>query len=260
LSGRTSAWLSGLAVAIVLAGCYGSTEPATDVNIDSATLNAHGTADKGRAHSYFQYWLTGTTDPERMFRTGDQDWPSGASGPFGKKATGLAAGSSYSFKVCGWDYVAENEGGPVVCAQVRTFTTKPPVEDSVVGKYGFGRSNHYEVDAHSSPSGAAPRGTLYEYDSGDLQFASFTGNVTCLVVKGSAAAVGAVGTFRDFNGTQRTQSRLWTVVDGRVGLDTFNSVGAEGSSAPNCATASFANQHTLNEPMSRTDFIVNDAQ
>jgi len=249
-----------MVVAVALAGCYGSTEPATDFGTDSATLNARGTADTGRAHSYFQYWLTGTTDPERMFRTGDQDWPSGASGPFSTKATGLAASSSYSFKVCGWDYIGENEGGQEACAQVRTFTTKPPVEDSIVGKFGFGRSSHYEVDAHSSPSGAAPGGTLSEFDAGELQYASFTGNVTCLVVNGSAAAVGAVGTYHDFDGTQRPQSRLWTVVDGRVGLDTFNSVRAEGSAAPNCATASFADQHTLNEPMSRTDFIVNDAQ
>ncbi len=48
---------SGVAVvvaAITLAGCYGSTEPATDVRPNSAVLQARGTANDGPAFSYFE--------------------------------------------------------------------------------------------------------------------------------------------------------------------------------------------------------------
>lgn len=37
--------------ALVLGACYGSTEPATGVAEDSATLRARGTADQGPATS-----------------------------------------------------------------------------------------------------------------------------------------------------------------------------------------------------------------
>jgi hypothetical protein len=47
-------------VAGVFAGCYGSTEPATDIGPESATLQGHGTANNGPAKSWFQYWLTGS--------------------------------------------------------------------------------------------------------------------------------------------------------------------------------------------------------
>jgi hypothetical protein len=58
-SGRTV-----LAVALVgvlgVCGCYGSTEPATNVTFDAAQLNARGTANNGPASSYFEYWPTNT--------------------------------------------------------------------------------------------------------------------------------------------------------------------------------------------------------
>ncbi len=41
---------------LVLGGCYGSTEPATNIGEDSATLRAQGTANNGPATSYFEYW------------------------------------------------------------------------------------------------------------------------------------------------------------------------------------------------------------
>jgi hypothetical protein len=43
----------------VFAGCHGSTEPATDVGIDRATLNAHGPAGNGTAHARFEYEVNG---------------------------------------------------------------------------------------------------------------------------------------------------------------------------------------------------------
>ena len=55
--------VSALLCAGVLAGCYGSTEPATEVAFDSAKLNGRGTADKGPAFSYFEYAPTSTGFP-----------------------------------------------------------------------------------------------------------------------------------------------------------------------------------------------------
>ena len=54
-----------IAAALALAGCYGSTEPATQIDFDQATLNAHGTANAGDAHVYFQYWQT--SNPQSVF-------------------------------------------------------------------------------------------------------------------------------------------------------------------------------------------------
>ncbi len=67
---RPSAVVAVVAAALALAGCYGSTEPATQIDFDQATLNAHGTANAGDAHVYFEYWQTahpqsGVHDPRQ---------------------------------------------------------------------------------------------------------------------------------------------------------------------------------------------------
>ena len=251
--------LAGAAlIALTLAGCYGSTEPATDVGIDSATHNGHGTANNGRAHSYFQYWLTGSErDP---FRAGDHDWPAGASGPISAKVTNLAAGSSYSFELCGYDINAEGEGGPKVCAQTRTFTTKAPVEDSVRGGFWAGCCSRFDVDAKSAPNGTNSRGSVsWHRSSSSLPDPPrrFTGLVTCLAINGSRAAVGAVGHWAQQGWPDANATFLITIVDGRAEEDTYHEIETAGSALPNCATASFANQNTLLDPTA--DFIVNDA-
>jgi hypothetical protein len=51
----------GMAGVLILSGCYGSTEPATDIGPESAKLNARGTANNGPAHGGFEYWLTNAT-------------------------------------------------------------------------------------------------------------------------------------------------------------------------------------------------------
>ena len=86
----------GMLGVLVLSGCYGSTEPATDIGPESATLRAHGTADNGPAHAGFQYWLT---NADRIRKGTTHAFPAGASGPFSDRVTRLAAGSSYSFRL-----------------------------------------------------------------------------------------------------------------------------------------------------------------
>jgi hypothetical protein len=252
-------WLAAAAlIALTLAGCYGSTEPATDVGIDSATLNGHGTANNGRAHSYFQYWLTGSErDP---LRAGDHDWPAGASGPINAKVTNLAAGSSYSFRLCGSDINAEGEGGPQICAQTRTFTTKAPVEDALRGGSWAGCCSHVDIDAKSAPNGTNARGSVSWYRRSSTSPDPprlFSGVVTCLAVDGSRAAVGAVGKWTQNGSPDANATFLITIVDGRTVGDTYNEVETAGSALPNCATASFAHQGQLIDP--GADFIVNDA-
>ncbi len=236
--------------AAVFAGCYASTEPATDVGSETATLHARGTATDTPAHSRFAYWLTGSNLPH--LTTFWRDWPAGVSGPFSEKVSGLAAGSSYSFQICGND----DEGSG--CAQVGTFTTKPAVEDGAVGAFIAGCCYRFAVDAHSTASGGNPRGAIHVRNSSGVPVAFYDAIVTCVVVHGNRAAVGAVGktTFQPAS-TPRDETSLVTIVDNRLERDTFNEVVENGTTPPDCANASFANQEQLNIPAD--DFVVNDA-
>jgi hypothetical protein len=250
-----------LGVALVgvglLTGCYGSTEPATNVGIDSATLNGHGTADNGRAHSYFEYWLPGS---ENLGRVGDHDWPAGASGPITDKVVGLAANSTYNFRLCGADVTSEGSG-PTACAQTLSFKTKPPVEDSLKGHMNAGCCSGLVVDAKSAPNGSNPRGSIFSHRQSSMlppPGYDFSGIVTCLAVNGSRAAVGAVGKWTHGDDPPTDGTFLVTIVDGRAQEDTYNEVQTSGSTPPNCATADFSHQSPL--IIREYSFIVNDAQ
>jgi hypothetical protein len=259
LIGRRSAWLSGVLVAVALAGCYGSTEPATDVGIDSATLNGRGTANNGPAGSYFEYWLTGAEVGPDTPRAGGGRYPAGASGPITAKLTKLAAASPYSYRLCGYD-IGEEGGGPEVCAQTRTFTTKVAVEDALRGGFWAGCCSRLDIDAKSAPNGTSAGGSIRWYRSSSTPIdppRQFSGIVTCLAVDGSRAAVGAVGKWTQKDRPETNATFLITVVDGRAQEDTYHEIETAGSAPPNCATASFANQNTLIDPTA--DFIVNDA-
>jgi hypothetical protein len=206
-------------------------------------LNAHGTANTGPAHSYFEYWVNGASSHKA---TDTRQWPSGASGPFNEKVDRLYAGKTYLFRVCG----ADDGAGSAVCAQTRQFTTSAPVQDSVVGSWA--PSPHFEggVNAHSGPAGQNAHGTA----SLRWSFATFTGDVTCLLVQGNKATVGAVG--HTHESAEAKETLLLTVVDGGPsGTDTIHPAITEGSTTPpSCANAPFDGQIDLED-----DLVVNDA-
>ena len=248
LLGQRIAIGMGVLVLTALPGCYGSTEPATDVGPESATLQGRGTANNGAAQVFFEYWLT---DADRIRKRIGDRIPAGASGPYRKRVTQLAAGSSYSFKLCGNDEPA----GETVCAQTRTFTTRPPVEDALMGYFYAGCCSRFDIDAHSGPNGEDPRGELrYHVASSSSQFSdTFTGSISCLAANGDRAAAGAVGSWRN----RGPATILFTAVDRGAEEDTINIVDTAGSAPPDCANASFANQGQIIIP--DHELIVNDA-
>lgn len=235
-----------LLATLILGGCYGSTEPAGDIGIDRATLNANGTANAGAAHVYFEYWPTG--HPESVFETIGKDVPAGSSGKYSEPTAnsfrGLAVGTQYSYRVC-----AKDQGSPGgACAQTRTFSTVRPTGDVVRGDYMtvFGGIDHSaSVDAHSGASGANAAGTMtLPGDKKPAPGGTFSGNVTCLVVSGNRATVGAVGSD---NGAPTTA--LFEVVDNDatwIGTgDQVDWTETPGSTQPDCSSGSFAALRSL---------------
>jgi hypothetical protein len=210
---------------LAVSGCYGSTEPATNIGPEGATLNARGTANSGAATSRFEYWISGTSARDE---TVPRHWPAGARGPFSATVSGLYASRTYFFRLCGRDDASASD----ICAQTRRFTTGAPVRDSVVGSWGQSSSFYGNVDAHSGPAGQNPSGTV----SARASFDSFTGNVTCLIVSGSTAKLGAVGHTQDSSEAKETM--LLSVADGGPsGTDGVTVIITPGSTAPNCANA-----------------------
>jgi hypothetical protein len=189
---RSSCAVAVVATTLVLGGCYGSTEPATDIGFDHATFNGRGTTNDGPARVYFEFWPT--AHPDQLGRTVGKDVPAGVTGPISEPnfpfPYGLRVDTAYSFRLCGTDRGAPNG----ICAQTRTFRTKRPDGDLVRGGFatqltGIGHSGGAE--AQSDASGGNPAGNLTL--PGDLGN-TFSGDVTCLAVHGNEAAVGAVGT------------------------------------------------------------------
>lgn len=226
-------------------GCYGSTEPATDVERDQATLNARGTANNGPATSVFEYWPTGRQDVTR--RTRRLAWPAGASGPIASTVTPLRPGTPYSFRLCGAD-----EGQSDICAQTRSFTTSESSEDLVSGGYQRPGGLGATVDAASGPTGENPRGSVSSSSTGGPtgRF-TFTGNVSCLKVDGHRAVVGAEGTIQPEGAPgSLPATSLLTVEDGVFhDPDTVGESVAYTTSLPppppDCDNASFDGNQTL---------------
>src|SRR5687767_2063745 len=110
----------GMAGVLVLSGCYGSTEPATDIGIDAATLRAYGDTEGSPTTSWFEYWRT--SEPGNVRTTASHDWPAHVRGPLSARLSypndGLDPITQYSFRLCGY-----TEGRAPVCAQTRTFRT-----------------------------------------------------------------------------------------------------------------------------------------
>lgn len=188
---------SRLAIAIVvlalsaLSGCYGQTDYASLVGQSSATLNGRGTADDGAAAVYFEYWRT--ADPASKSTTPPKNVPDGAAGPFSQRVTGLAAGTPYSYRLCGTD-----PGEGPVCAQTRTFHTgrsSVQADGDTNPPAGQIRTDQIHVDALGAPTGGSASGRVFSRlitPSGDVyRFGSTTDdNVTCVFVQGNTAMVG----------------------------------------------------------------------
>jgi hypothetical protein len=236
---------------VLLGGCYASTEPATNVGPESATLNARGTANNGPARSHFEFWITGSA---RVRRTDDRHWPAGASGPFSERAAGLAAATSYSFRLCGADGAVD---GTYVCGQTRSFKTGAPTQDSAVGFWGGSPHYYGGVSAHSSRSGGSPQGSM----SFRVSFDYFEGSVSCLRVSGNRAAVGAVGSRYDQLQQPHPATALITIVDGGATADDKLDVGGiqDGSTPPDCAAATFGQEGPIQFAPYLNELVVNDA-
>jgi hypothetical protein len=177
-------WAAAAVVSLVgCTGCYGSTEPATNVTQDSARLNAHGTANNGPATSYFEYEPANGTGFRRS--SAYRAWPAGASGPFSEQVDGLLPATPYHFRLCGFD----QGSGSATCAQWRRLTTVKPPGDGVEARFyaqpGPPRAVEISVSARSGPSG--------EHPSGSISTPDYTGFVTCVRVVGNRAAVVSVG-------------------------------------------------------------------
>ena len=225
---RVWAPLATVATAVALAGCYGSTEPATKITFDGATLNARGTANNGQAESWFELWKTGSTGAHSQL--GHQTWPAGASGPFTYAQTNLVPNTNYSFRVCGNDV-----GGDPACAQTRTFTTADG--DTASGTFLDPDATHgVQFDAWSGPHGERVAGSaLYK------AFSSYhRADVDCLKVNGGRAIVG-------------TNLGLFVITDANP--DTYAT--PTSGSSPTCADATF-DDFTV-RPTSSASATVHDA-
>jgi hypothetical protein len=252
LSSRPFVVVSALVSLVVLAGCYGSTEPATDIGPESATLNGAGTADNGGVSVRFDYEVSGRTGEPQQIQAGH--YPAGSSGPVKATIEHLAANTIYTFRMCGLDDGEEN----FVCAQTRTFTTRPASEDSVYAGWFGGCCAGFTVAARSGPEGQNPRGTM-SWRRGptinDQTSFQYSGIVTCLVVNGPNAAIGSRGVEHiEPSGEDVETTMLATVVDGRTQLDSYHTDGP--GSGDDCANASFEGQV---DPGSQFEFVVNDA-
>jgi len=238
--------MGALVAAAVLAGCYGSTEPATNVGIDRATLTAKGTTNAGAAHIYFEYWPTG--QPASVLATIGKDIPGGVTGPYSEATAdsfrGLKPATGYTYRVCGKDQSSPNGA----CAQTRTFTTSAPAGDLIRGDYATllgGIGHRGAVDAHSDASGANAGGTLsLPEDKHASPIGNFSGNVTCLRVEGNKATVGAVGSVAG-----QPTTALLVYVDNDLNwiepTDQLDWTETPGTTPPNCASGSFTSLRSL---------------
>lgn len=228
-------------LAMLLAGCYGSTDPASNIGIDRATLNGNGTTNHGTAHVFFQFWPT--AQPQNVVSTPGRDIGGGATGPFSETTASypepiggqLSYATQYSYRLCGQDRGAAQ----LVCAQTVTFKTAGPAGDVVRGSFSE-RIGAYvgQVDAHGDASGAHPGGSL-SLPSESSGGTEFSGTVTCVTVNGTRGAVGAVGTQSGHPTTALFEADTAGGGPAKIGFYL-----TPGSTPPNCLTAPFTNLFT----------------
>jgi hypothetical protein len=117
-----------VALALILASCAATTDPATNVTSNRAILRAHGHTDSTPASYYFAYAPDGADlGTQEEFDTQLVVVPPGAHGPngedipFAAPTVTLRPDTTYHFRVCGGD---DHVPFPT-CANTRTFTTPP---------------------------------------------------------------------------------------------------------------------------------------
>lgn len=234
--------------AVVLPGCYGSTERA-EVGRFAVTLNGKGVANNGPALTFFEYWPT--AQPSDKENTPPRFWPSGASGPFSQTVHVLRQGTKYTFRLCGND-----DGQSPVCAQTRTFETQRPDSAAGMGTAPPGEGTgeiRVTLHASSGPSGQEPGGTML-LDTVSGTPAGFVGHVSCLKVSGNTARLAATG--KTFIGSTVGPSTTMyaKVVAGFSGERTFDWNSGELSATPDCAAYDGGGR------VATGDFTVTDSQ
>ncbi len=179
----TVGWLGVGLACLGLSACAAVTEPASDVGSTSATLNARGHSDSTPAHYEFQY---ATSEAALGTSMGMQTPTRGPIGPhtsasFSEPISGLSAGTTYFYRVCGGDGMVH----PDVCDSTRSFTTTVPG-----ATVAFAGPVSYPV--HSTPAGLAAGG-LQRRGSHDLVSANpSTNDVSVLLNQGDGVFAPAV--------------------------------------------------------------------
>jgi hypothetical protein len=178
VTARAAFALLALLAAALLVGCYGSTEPATDIGVDTAKLHAWGDTERSATTSWFQF---SPSNIAGVGTTPERNWPAGVRGPLTESVTGLTPATVYSYRLCGI-----TTGRSVVCAQTRTFRTLDGdyVKANLLPPGGGDYSRLFAV---SGPHGEAPHGFLAfppEVDPPESE------DVVCVSVHGDEAVIG----------------------------------------------------------------------
>jgi hypothetical protein len=250
------------ALALTASGC-GQTDFATAVGQTQATLNATiTTVEEGAPQrAWFQFWPAAT--PRAKQRTAAQ--PVTATGPMSTTVTGLAADTTYAFRLCG------RQGTVRACAQTRTFTTS---HDSVQA-VGTSETVHTagvitqvrDLDVDVTSAVPASRAALVlDVRILPAQLTLPMGsrtqpNITCLAVSGHVARVG----FRNPDFTPPPDQPYLgygfaTFFDGGPVGSGEDRVGASfGNSSSDPSVCTVPTDVSALLPLARGDISVNDA-
>ena len=250
----------------LVAGCAAITDPASNVGATGASLNAHGQTEGSPATYFFQYALNksdlGTSAAQRTPTRGPVPAHVPANGgfaSFGESIAGLTPSTTYYFEVCGRDAQLSSD----VCGGVKSFTTAASTtENTVKGNWHLGPvkegfDDNGSVSAVSDAGGRNPSGILswISEEQPAPTGAAFSGEVTCLVVSGNQATVGAFGTLTPNNGgggSARPATFLLTVIDNgpnpqapQFEQDVTGQVEAFGTTPPDCSAGPGAGDQPL---------------
>ena len=142
-----------VAAAVACAGCYGSTEAATNVNLSGATLNGFGTTDADTS-VFFEYWPSPTPP------AGGGDPPQGRPGRRDRAVSPVRPPVGARHRVPASASAAKREGGrPSAPRPGRSACPPRPAMPWSGGAVRL-RLPAPGAKRQSSPSGASPTGSL----------------------------------------------------------------------------------------------------